>query len=88
MMCLMSRMGLGANEGRVKARLGFSCCGTRGREVGLRMIQNGQTNLDCDAVLIVLRMIVLNGETLEVIKSFKDRHRHIDSPSDETDETR
>ena len=88
MMCLMSRMGFGANEGLVKARWGTSCCGFRGREIGLRTMQNGQTKGDCDTAAIILRMVVLDGETLEVIKSFEDRHRHIDLPSDETDETR
>ena len=60
MMCLMSRMGLGANEGLVKARRECGCCGARGRKVGLRTVQIGQTKGDRDAKLIVLRMIVLD----------------------------
>ena len=60
MMCLTSRMGFGANEGLVKARPGTSCCRSRRREAGLRTTQKGQTNGDCDAAVIVLRMIVLD----------------------------
>jgi len=60
MMCLMSRMGFGANEGLVKARREGSCCRIRGRVTGLRIVQNGQTKGDRDAAVIVLRMVVLD----------------------------